>query len=363
LKINEHKIKNFRNIKQINLLPGPGLNIIAGNNAQGKTNLLESIFMLSTGTSFRSGKDVNFLKFNADSYIINSKYCYKDRNIEALLKYQPQLGKAFTINSRKAKISQENNLRVVLFTPDDLYLIKGSPDKRRNFLNFVLRQVSAEYAIQIDDYNKILHKRNLLLKNKQVNNKSFAVINEIFIETAVNIIIKRINFINILDDVCQKVFPSLNNEHQSIKIRYALSFPIFSGKINYEILKDVLLEQLILKKEEELIRCTTMLGPHLDDINIYINDKIARIFASQGQQRNLAVTLKLAEIYAFYQIKGFYPIFLLDEVLAELDEHKKILLLEHLSQAGFQSFLSSVSLDNIARVNSQIFSIKNGCLI
>lgn len=343
-------------------MPGPGLNILAGENAQGKTNLLESIFVLATGSSFRTGKDLNFLQYDAESYIINAKYNYQDRKIEALLKYRPEIGKDLTINSKKAKISQENNLRVVIFTPDDLYLIKGSPVKRRNFLDFTLRQVSADYTLQLDNYNKILKKRNLLIKHKQATGKSLSVINEIFIETAVHLIINRINFINILDEACQKIFPLLNNEHHAIKIRYALSFPVLSGKINHEILKKVLAEQVLIKKDEELMRGTTLIGPHLDDLNIYLDDKIARLFASQGQQRNLAVTLKLAEIYAFKKIRGFFPLFLLDEVLAELDEAKKKLLIEQLSQASFQSFLSSVSLDNITKVNAQIYSIKNGSL-
>lgn len=363
MKINEHRVRNFRNIKQIDLRPGPGLNIITGDNAQGKTNLLESIFVLSTGTSFRSGKDVNFIKFDEQFYIINSKYCFQNKNIEAVLKYKPEVGKTFTINSRKAKISQENNLRIVLFNPDDLYLIKGSPVKRRNYLDFILRQVSAEYSKQIDDYNKILYKRNLLLRNRQADSNSFAVINEMFIDTAVKFIINRINLANILDDVCQKVFPTVNHEGDTIKIRYALSFPVFSDKINDEILKQALLEQIKIKKEQEMMRSTTLIGPHLDDLNVYLNGKLARIFASQGQQRNLAVTLKLAEIYSFNQIKGFYPLFLLDEVLSELDENKKRLLLNHLSQAGFQSFLSSVSHDPKGGVNAQFFSLKNGCLI
>jgi DNA replication and repair protein RecF len=168
---------------------------------------------------------------------------------------------------------------------------------------------------------------------------------------------------NILDDVCQKVFPTVNHEGDTIKIRYALSFPVFSDKINDEILKQALLEQIKIKKEQEMMRSTTLIGPHLDDLNVYLNGKLARIFASQGQQRNLAVTLKLAEIYSFNQIKGFYPLFLLDEVLSELDENKKRLLLNHLSQAGFQSFLSSVSHDPKGGVNAQFFSLKNGCLI
>lgn len=363
MRINEHSVRNFRNIEKIVLQPGPGLNILVGDNAQGKTNLLESIYILATGTSFRSGKDINFLKFEEESYLINCKYSCQDRNLDAVLQYDRDGGKTFLINGRKTKISQENNLKIVLFTPDDLYLIKGAPAKRRNYLDFVLKQVSTEYAMQIDDYNKILQKRNLLLKNKTINKKSFAVINEIFIENAVKLIINRINFVNILNEVCQKVFPVLNDEGATIKIKYALSFPVSGHKINHDILRNFLSQQGEIKKEQELIRCTTMTGPHLDDLNVYINDKLARIFASQGQQRNLAVTLKLAEIYAFKQIKGFYPLFLLDEVLSELDDNKKRMLLESLSSADFQSFLSSVGYDHTDEIKARTFLLQNGCLV
>ncbi len=363
MKIKEHRVQSFRNIKRIDLIPGPGLNILSGDNAQGKTNLLESIYVVSAGTSFRSGRDINLLKFDEKSYMIHCKYCCKDRNLEAILKCDRDDGKSFFINGKKTKISQENNLQVVLFTPDDLYLIKGSPGRRRNYLDFVLKQISVEYAGQIDDYNKILQKRNLLLKNKQLNHKSFGIINEVFIEIAVKLIINRINFVNILNDECQKVFPTLNNEDTKIKIKYALSFPVSGNKINYDILKNALILQTETKKEMESIRCTTMMGPHLDDLNVYLNDKLARIFASQGQQRNLAVTLKLAETHAFKQIKGYYPVFLLDEVLSELDDNKKRMLLNNLSQAGFQSFLSSVGYDQSAEINAQIFLIKNGCIV
>jgi DNA replication and repair protein RecF len=363
LKIVDFKIRNFRNIKKLDILPGPGLNILVGDNAQGKTNLLESIYILSTGTSFRTGKDINFVQYNSESYSIYAKYTNQERKIESLLKYKITAGKVFEINGKKVKSSDENNIRVVLFTPDDLYLIKGSPNRRRNFLDFALRQVSADYIMQWENYNKILKKRNILLKKQNIDDRAFSVINDIFIETAVQVIIKRINFVNILDDLCQKIFPLLNSDKHIIKIRYALSFPVFSGKINHEILLQTLKEQVLSKKNDELMRGTTMIGPHLDDLNIYLDDNLARLFSSQGQQRNIAVTLKLAEIYAFKQIKGYYPLFLLDEVFAELDEAKKNLLMEQLSKAKFQSFLSSVSIDNIKRGNSQIFKIKNGCII
>lgn len=362
MKIEDYRIRNFRNIKRIDFLPGPGLNVLAGDNAQGKTNLLESIFVLATGTSFRMGKDINFLQYNADSYSIYAKYLHHERKLESLLRYKKEAGKSYFINNKKARNTDENNIKVVIFTPDDLYLIKGSPNRRRNFLDFALKQVSADYGRQIDNYNKILRKRNNLIKKPIKDDKALSVINEIFAENAVQIIMRRINFVNVLDGLCHEIFPALNSFKHSIKIRYALSFPIFSGKINHEILLSALQKQLAIKKDDELMRGTTLVGPHLDDLNIYHDDNLARLFSSQGQQRNIAVALKIAEIHAFKQIKGFYPLFLLDEVLSELDEAKRELLMEQLAQASFQSFLSTLETGSVKRAKAQIYRIKDGCL-
>ncbi len=362
MKISKIQLRNFRNLKKLGYEPSAGLNVLVGNNAQGKTNLLESIFVLATGSSFRSAVDNNLVNYDADGYSILSNYIVSERLFEASLTYQVNGVKRALINNKKISPRHSDKLRVVLFTPDDLFLVKGSPAKRRSFLDFILKQLSAEYVFNFDNYAEILKKRNLLLKKEQTTGKAFEVIDEVFIENAIRLIIQRINFVNILDDINRSVFSEINEGTSDIKIRYALSFAIESDRINEAVLKDALRKSINKNFSSEIMRRKTLVGPHLDDLNFYQDGRLARTFSSQGQQRNLAISLKLAEMYAFKKIKGYYPVFLLDEVLAELDEKKRSLLIKHLLEAEFQSFLTSVDFEEMDS-EANISLINDGRLI
>lgn len=362
MKITNLRIKNFRNIKKIEYQATPGLNILYGENAQGKTNILEALFYLSTGNSFRSNQEKILLNYDSSSLQVQARYIQQERTIDAGISYGPN-AKSFTINKKKAAYKHPDRLRVSLFTPDDLYLVKGAPYKRRFFLDFILGQISQEYLSVMEDYRKILKRRNLILKKEETNSRGFVIINDIFIDLAAHLLISRLNLINAVDEVVQEIYPQINDDNSRLKIRYALSFPIDSGKINLDILKDSLKQQMQAEEEKEKRRRSTLFGPHLDDMNIYLNEQNARLFASQGQQRNIAVCLKLAETMTFKKIKGFYPVFLLDEVLAELDESRSNKLLKYLEKSPFQSFLSSVNLGEFATLNAAISLVKEGCLL
>lgn len=358
MKIKSLKIKNYRNINSIDYEPVAGLNIIAGKNGQGKTNLLESIFVLAAGYSFRAGNYQNLLGYDKNSFSVKSEYCLEERFITSQLEYNSKKTK-FIINNKNASHRSNDCLRVVLFTPDDLYIVKGNPGKRRAFMDFVLCQISPEYRYNFDNYNKTLKKRNLLIKQEQTNSRTFGIINQIFIENAVNVILARINFVNLLAEIVNNIYQEIDNTPAQIKIKYAVSFPIDSAKITLDILYQSLQQNINNNLCQERTRKTSLYGPHVDDINIYHNNKMARYFSSQGQQRTLAVSMKLAEIYTFKKIQGFYPVFLLDEVLSELDDEKQIKLLKQLENADFQSFLTSVY---IKPSNGNTAIIENGCL-
>ena len=361
MKITRLSIQNFRNLRKIDIKPANGMNIFTGDNAQGKTNLLEAIYVLSAGTSFRNSSDKQLVNYDASRYEVKAAYRYQERNFESALLFDEQ-NKSFIINNKKTPHNNKERIKVVLFNPDDLFLVKGAPSKRRAFLDFILQQLSGDYTYNLANYVKILKKRNLLLKREQTNKQSFAIINQLFIENAIKVIIQRINFVNLLDEIARPLFQEINGGQNKIKIRYALSFPVENDKINLTILQTALAEQLEKIFEAEIKRKKSLIGPHLDDINFYQDGRAARIFASQGQQRNLVICLKLAEVYAFKKVKGYYPVFLLDEVLAELDEKKRFLLLDHLNKADFQSFLSSVNLEPFDRFNANIFYVKEGQL-
>lgn len=358
MKIKSLKIKNYRNLNNISYEPASGLNIIAGKNGQGKTNLLESIFVLAAGYSFRAGTYQNLLGYDKTSFSVKSAYSLQERFITSQLDYTNNKTK-FIINNKNASHRSNDRLRVVLFTPDDLYIVKGNPGKRRAFIDFVLCQISSDYRYNLDNYNKTLKKRNLLIKQEQTNSRTFGIINQIFIENAVNVILARINFVNLLAEIVNNIYQEIDNIPAQIKIKYAVSFPIDSAKITLDILYHSLEQNINNNTEQEKLRKTSLYGPHVDDINIYHNDKIARFFSSQGQQRTIAVSMKLAEIYTFKKMQDFYPVFLLDEVLSELDNEKQIKLLKQLEKADFQSFLTSVYIKP-AKENTVI--IENGCL-
>lgn len=361
MKLRQVEARDFRNIARLDYHPEPGLNILLGDNAQGKTNILESIYVLSTGSSFRTGQDKNMIAYEKEAFILRGRYNYNDRDIESVVSYNLNAGKNYLVNSKKTSFNNSDRLRVVLFTPDDLYLIKGSPGKRRQFLDFILGQIKSEYDYNLANYVKILKKRNFLLKREQSNTRSFKIIEDIFIENAARVILARINLITILDESSSLIYKEISNEGQ-LKTRYAISFPIDSGKINLDILKTALKKQIQEKEEEEIRRKTSLVGPHLDDMHIYQDGRMARYFASQGQQRNIAVALKLAELYTFEKISGFYPVFLLDEVLSELDAQKRQLLLDHLQEAEFQSFLTSVHLNDIDYSRAAVSMVEKGNL-
>lgn len=362
MKIQSFKIRDFRNINRIEYQASPGLNIFYGDNAQGKTNILEALFYLSMGNSFRSNKEKVLINHDSHSLQVQVRYSQLGRTIDSSITYGAD-GKAFIINRKKANYNHSDRLRIILFTPDDLYLVKGAPNKRRFFLDFLLGQISNEYSYKLDNYRKIIKKRNLLLKREETNSRSFVIINDIFIDLATQLLISRLNLINVLDETMQELYPQINDDGGEIKIRYALSFPVDSGKINLDILKDSISKQVEEDTKREKKRKTTLLGPHLDDMHIYLNEKTARLFASQGQQRNIAICLKLAEIMTFNKIKGFFPIFLLDEMLAELDENRSSRILKYLAQSPFQSFLTSVKSESFDECNASISRVKDGGLI
>ncbi|MGI6467688.1 MAG: DNA replication/repair protein RecF [Syntrophomonadaceae bacterium] len=363
MRLKEIGLKNFRNLIQVNFQPQAGLNIISGANAQGKTNLLEAVYFLATTTSFRSGKESNLINHQASCCSVQAYYQKENREIESRISLDREKGKVFAINSKKAHRHHADRLRVVLFTPDDLYLIKGSPARRRDFLDFALTQLSRPYAYELSNYQGLLKRRNEMLRKGQGMSRVFDITDELFVKSAAEVVLSRIRFVYRLQEAAKSIYQRLGGEAESLHLRYALSFPVDSDKINLDILKQALLQTGHEKRSLEIMRKASLLGPHLDDLNIYVGDKLARLFASQGQQRILAIVLKLAELYAFADIKGFYPLFLLDEVLAELDQNHKALLLQELSQADYQSFLTSVETISVIPNQASNFLVKKGIIV
>lgn len=362
MRLTDIRLKQFRNLIQVQFRPQPGLNILGGANAQGKTNLLEAVYALATTTSFRSGKEANLINHQASSCTVEAEYDKQDRKLQCRLGLDREKGKYFEINCKKAQRSHDDRLRVVLFTPDDLYLIKGSPVRRREYLDFALSQISRPYCYELRNYLGLLKRRNEMLRKEQGKSRVFSITNELYAKSGAEIALNRIRFVHRLQDSAAAIYERLSGGSERLQLRYALSFPVDSDTINLDILREHLLRVGHDKRSQEMLRRSSLIGPHLDDLNIYLDDKLARLFASQGQQRNLAVVLKLAEIDSFAAISGYYPVFLLDEVLAELDQLRKTMLVNELAQAGYQSFLTSVETVAGLTPEAARYTVKDGII-
>lgn len=343
MKIDNIYIRDFRNLAEIELMPAEKLNIFIGANAQGKTNLLEAIQVLAGGVSFRRAIDRDLLRYGAAAYSLKADYSLKGRRLETILKYSPESGKQIVLNRKKVSMSHPDRLRTVSFIPDDLFLVKGSPERRRQFMDILLRQISAEYSYYLDNYQKSLRARNDFLKLDQPDTKKQAIIDEVFVEYGSFVILKRIQLVNILNDYIQDFFQNEEKKKHELRLKYAVSLRMEHDRVNLETITAAFLASIEQLRQEEWRRRRSLAGPHLDDLNIYLDDRNAGLYASQGQQRSIVIGLKLSELYSIQRISGSYPLFLLDEMLAELDEARRAEWLERLAKAPFQSFLTSVN--------------------
>ncbi len=358
--ITEIQINDFRNLERVRYVPARGVNILLGNNAQGKTNFLEAIYVLATGSSFRSALDKDLIRLGQDRFFIQAAYLYLNKKHTISLQYTQGKRKRLTIDNKKYALNQER-LAAVLFTPDDLYLIKGPPQKRRAFLDNLLRNISPEHRTFLENYEQLLNRRNALLKGDLPDPGMLRALDHVFSLTAAQITLARLNLLKILDELTQRFYNRLGG-NEDLQLKYALTFNLPGGKVNLDSIREIVVQAMQEKYIKEKQRKTTLIGPHRDDINFYLDQKNARIFASQGQQRNIAVALKLAEVEVFKKIRGAYPILLLDEILAELDIDRRTTMLDFLMNSSFQTFMTSVDGSLFNNINGKMVWLEQGRL-
>ena len=359
MKITELEIKNFRNYNYAKISLDSKLNILVGNNAQGKTNLLESIFLLALGKSPRVNKDKDLVKWDKESSNIKLTIQKEVGNTYIEIKLFKQGKKVILINGIPIKKISElfGVLNVVYFFPDDLKLIKESPSERRKFMDMDICQASKQYFYLLSRYLRILNQRNKLIKTtKDINTLKDAICiwDEQLADTASKIILSRIKFIN-------KLAPKVENCHHYLTgndEKLNLSYVGVTGDTSKEI-KDKLLESYKQTLEKDFELGYTTIGPHRDDLKITLDDIDLRTFGSQGQQRTASLSLKLAEIDTFKAETSETPILLLDDVLSELDDIRQKKLIEVAGKV--QTILTCTSFD--FNVKCKKFKIENGSVL
>ena len=352
------KLKHFRNYEEADIHFHPGLNIFLGQNAQGKTNILESIYFLALTRSHRTRSDKDLVHFQEKelrvSGIIEKKTSTIPLDIELTTK-----GRITKINHLKqSRLSDYiGTMIVVLFAPEDLQLIKGSPSLRRKFIDIELGQIKPLYLSDLSNYNHVLKQRNSYLKNnQQIDEKLLSVLDEQLVEYGCRVIQHRLDFLQKLEKFAQEKHLEISQKKEILTIEYQSSIPLQQ----VDNIQESFRLALDKSRKRDLFKQNTGVGPHRDDISFFIN-KMDANYGSQGQHRSVVLSLKLAEIKLIENITKEIPILLLDDVMSELDNNRQLKLLETISQ-NIQTFITTTTLDHLQHLpeDIKIFNIVNG---
>ncbi|DAA98175.1 TPA: DNA replication/repair protein RecF [Candidatus Gastranaerophilales bacterium HUM_9] len=352
-------LNNYRNCKNIELDFNNNKTLIIGKNAQGKTNILESIYFLSTLKSPRTSNIKEFVNFDKNNFSAEITIEKSNTEIELGIEYNLDKPKVLKVNGLKTTSKNYKGvLTTVLFSTQDLMLLRGSPQDRRSWLDSAISQIYPAHDERISKYNKIRIQKNNLLKEPDVNLALLDVFNEQLTTVGANIIYVRQKFLSELKKYAKTGYLDIS-KNEEFDLKYS-----FEEKDLNEIAK-ALKEELEERKFEEIARHQSCVGPHRDDIYFYLDNKDATKFASQGQQRTIVLAIKLAEIELIKNKNGESPILLLDDVLAELDDLRQNYLLSSISD-DTQTIITSVDtllFDNEFLRNVTIFKISNGEII
>ena len=348
------ELNNYRNYDNLSIEFERGTNILYGNNAQGKTNILESIYVASTTKSHRGSKDREIINFEKDEAHIKAKVIKKDVPIRLDIHLKKNKSKGIAINGIPIRKASElfGVLNVVFFSPEDLNIIKNGPAERRRFIDLELCQLDKIYVHNLVNYNKIVNQRNKLLRDLGFNyDKELVSTLDIWdmqlADYGAKIITRRNQFIDEINEIIYGIHRNITNGKEELIVRYE---PNITGNNIYE--------ELVRSRDKDLKLKTTSVGPHRDDIS-FLNKKIdIRKFGSQGQQRTAALSLKLSEIELVKSIIKDTPILLLDDVLSELDSNRQRHLLGNLYNVqtiitctGLDEFVENrFNIDNIYKV-------------
>lgn len=352
------ELKNFRNYESLNMEFDENTNILYGDNAQGKTNILESIYMSATTRSHRSNIDKEMIKFNQSESHIRVKILKHGLNYKIDMHLKKNQPKGIAINGVPIKKAGDlfGILNIVFFSPEDLNIIKDGPSMRRKFINMELCQLNKIYFQSLANYNKILKQRNFLLKDIPYNNSlrdTLDIWDIQLVEHGKNIIKERKKFIDKINKIVKEIHSNLSGNSEELEVLYEPNVEYYD------------FEELMMKnKENDIYRKTTGIGPHKDDIIFKIGDVDIRKYGSQGQKRTSALSLKLAEIELVKEVINDTPVLLLDDVLSELDSNRQNYLLNSIHD--IQTVISCTGLDEFVknRFNiNKIFKVVDGSII
>lgn len=362
MKINALELENYRNIEKLSLT-FDDVNIIYGENAQGKTNLIEAIYLFTGAKSFRGVRDKELIRFGCDFSRLKIDFINKSRQQTAEIMIKNKREATLNGVKKKSPVLLGEELKAVIFSPVHLSMIKDGPGERRKFADSALCQIKSGYRNILKEYNKALAQRNSLLKDIAVNS-SFSdmlyIWDKSFAKYGAKIIYQRQKYIEALTPYAKEIFNGLSNGREDIDL-------VLTGAFDYKNLtldeiENKMMIALQNNRQADMIMKITTIGPHRDDIEILINGKSARKYGSQGQQRSCVLALKLAEASLLREKTQDEPVALLDDVMSELDEGRQDYILNHIKD--WQVFITCCDPASVLRLKQgKTFHINEGKLI
>ena len=353
--IEEIKLHNFRNYEEQKIELNKNINIFYGENAQGKTNIIESIFLCAYAKSFRTSKDKEIINLNKNEASVTLKYQKKDR--EGTIRVNISDKKYIYLNDIKAKKMSEilGKLNVVIFSPDDINILKDGPQKRRRFLDMMIGQLRPNYIHCLNIYLKVLEQRNNYLRQIKEQNKSedlLEIWDEKLAEYAIIVYRYRYEFINKIKEVINEIHCKITDNKENLELNY------ISECDN----KEKFIELLKQRRKLDIIKGYTTKGVQRDDFNIFINNKEVSVYGSQGQNRTVVLSLKLAELQVIKDDIDDYPILLLDDFMSELDSNRRKSFLNNIENT--QVIITCTDPIEIEKFNKNVeyklYNVKKG---
>ena len=351
MRIKSLKIENFRNIKDIQIFPSDEMNVIYGENAQGKTNIIEAIWLFTGAKSFRGAKDEELKRFSCEKARL--KIEFEAEKIEKSAQIEINEKRIACLNEKPLKSVSHlaGKFNAIIFSPTDLRLLSDGPKVRRKFLDMAICQLYPTYIEILRGYTKAVTQRNKILKDFKNNSSVLPLLDVFENEIALSgekIIKYRLRYIEILKEFIPEIYKGISNGRENLEIEY-----ISSNK------SENLLTELKNSRKEDMFTYKTSVGPHRDDLEFKINGISAKNFGSQGQKRSVALSLKLAEAEILKKTTGEYPICLLDDIMSELDPKRQNFILNHIKE--MQTFLSCCDPETLKNLKEgKRFQIKSG---
>jgi len=350
MKLTNLQLQNFRNYESVQLEFTDGVHVFIGENAQGKTNLMESIYALAMTKSHRTTNDKELIGWNKEFATIKGtvEKTATKTNLELQFSKKGKIAKVNYLEQKRLS-SYLGNLNVILFAPENLTLVKGSPQNRRKFVDMELGQMSSLYLYDLVEYNRVLKQRNIYLKQLAIKKKQpdeyLEVLSEMLSELASKIVFHRLDFMKQLEALAIPIHDQLSLGREKFSVSYQATIPLEDG-LTLSQMKEIYIDQFKKNQTREADQATTLIGPHRDDLIFYLNEIPVQTYGSQGQQRSTVLSLKLAEIELMKLSTGEYPLLLLDDVLSELDDDRQTHLIKAIENK-VQTFITTTSLDGI----------------